>query len=312
MTLSQTLISQVKQRLSPYLFGIDETIELIVAAYLVQGHVLIEGPPGTAKTLMAKLLAQVFSRSFSRIQFTSDMLPADILGAHIFAQSTQTFNFVPGPIFADFILADEINRTPPRTQSALLEAMEERQVSVDGRRVPLTSDFFVIATQNPQDFEGTFPLPEAQLDRFLIQLVIAHQDLEAEVSILEAILSGRLPPKISEVAALEFDRTAIELEIKAIKVDPSLIRYAALIDQATRENPAFSFGSSVRGAIAILKLARALAAMAAREFVIPDDIKRVVIPTMRHRVRLAADAVIGNQDVASILDTTLKQIEFPA
>ena len=312
MSKTQDLIQRVKDTLNPYLFGLDGSLDLILAAYLVRGHVLIEGPPGTAKTLVAKLLARIFSRSFSRIQFTSDMLPADILGSHIYSQASQNFSFVPGPIFADFVLADEINRTPPRTQSALLEAMEERQVTVDGRRIPLTADFFVLATQNPQDFEGTFPLPEAQLDRFLLQVVLTHQSAEAEIQILDATMRGALPPQLDKISSIEWDHTAIESEIAGVSIDPSLVRHVVRLIQATREHQAFAFGSSVRGGIALLKTARAFAAIAGRDFVIPDDIKSLVVPTLRQRVRLAADAALGNEDAAHILTAIVKNTGFPS
>lgn len=312
MSKTHELAERVKNTLNPYLFGLDGSLDLILAAYLVRGHVLIEGPPGTAKTLLAKLLSRIFSRSFSRIQFTSDMLPADILGSHIYSQASQNFSFVPGPIFADFVLADEINRTPPRTQSALLEAMEERQVTVDGRRIPLTADFFVLATQNPQDFEGTFPLPEAQLDRFLLQVALTHQTAEAEIQILDATLHGTLPPALDKITAIEWDHAGIESEITAVSVDPSLLRHVVRLIQATRSHQALAFGSSVRGGIALLKTARAFAAMAGRDFVTPDDLKRLVVPTLRQRVRVAADAALGSEDVVSILESIVKNIGFPS
>ena len=221
-SLADSVIDQLDQR---YLFGNRNVLELCLVAFLARGHTLIEGPPGTGKTLTARLLSRILSKSFKRIQFTSDMLPGDIIGAHIYSPASSEFNFVPGPIFADFILADEINRTPPRTQSALLEAMEERSVTVEGKSFSLPSDFFVIATQNPQDFEGTFPLPEAQIDRFLFKIVVDHAEIEAEQEVLTHILNGTLPPPFEKIQPVEFDRQQVEQEVSQVTVDQSILRY---------------------------------------------------------------------------------------
>src|SRR5690606_23705181 len=205
------------------LIGMTDMIELATVAFLAGGHILIEGPPGTGKTRTARLLASILAKSFKRIQFTSDLLPADIIGANIFFQNKGEFEFVAGPLFADFVLADEINRAPPRTQSALLEAMEEKQVTVEGTRYPLSPDFFVLATQNPQDLEGTFPLPEAQMDRFLFHLTLGHGTTEVELEILLRHLDGRLASATAEVTTVDVSRADVIAEMQTVTMDHSLV-----------------------------------------------------------------------------------------
>lgn len=310
-TLKSTVEEIKGQLLDKFLFGSEDLLNLLMIAYFAKGHVLIEGPPGTAKTLCAKLMAHVISKSFNRIQFTSDMLPGDILGAHIYSPNTNTFDFIKGPIFADFILADEINRTPPRTQSALLEAMEEKQISSEGKQFKLSHDFFVIATQNPHDFDGTFPLPEAQLDRFIFKLKTTHSSQAVEVEILEKITNGTLPPNLSQLETTKLDWQNIDKEISSVSIDRSIFTYISDILAATRNNPLLSDGSSVRGGIALIKCARIMAILKNRDFVIPDDIKELAVPTLQHRIRLSSDSVIADLTEEGVIMDILEKIPFP-
>lgn len=295
------------------LFGADDALDLLFAAWLARGHVLIEGPPGTGKTLAAKILSKLLSRSFKRIQFTSDLLPADVVGSHAYRPDKREFEFVPGPIFSDCVLADEINRAPPRTQSALLEAMEERQATVEGKRFELAPDFFVVATQNPQDFEGTFPLPEAQTDRFLFKIAVGHASPEVDARILRASLDGSLLDAVDRLAPIvDVDRAALDRELLAVRVDEAVLRYVARILELTRAHPMISLGASVRGGLALAKGARACAAIAGRDYVSPDDVKSLIAATLSHRIRLEPDAQIAGQTEAGILEEIAQKAEFPA
>lgn len=294
------------------LFGNRELLDLFLIAFLARGHVLVEGPPGTGKTLSAKLLAHKLSKSFKRIQFTSDLLPGDIIGAHIYSPSEHQFNFIPGPLFSDFVLADEVNRTPPRTQSALLEAMEERQVTVEGKTFKLNPDFFVVATQNPYEMEGTFPLPEAQVDRFLFNVVVGHASPQVEARMLQSILSGTLPPQFERISSLAIDRGRVNGEIQGVTLDQSLLNFVTKILDQTRKHPLLSQGSSIRGGIGLCIGAKVRAISQGRTFVTPDDIKSLCAPVLRHRIKLSPEAQIANASEVSVIEEILKRVEFPS
>lgn len=308
---SKEIFDSIRSQLAYYILGNTALIDHLIIAFFSRGHVLIEGPPGTAKTLTTKLLSRVLAKSFKRIQFTSDMLPADILGAHIYSPAKQGFDFIKGPIFGDFILADEINRTPPRTQSALLEAMEERQVTIEGTQYPLSPDFFVVATQNPQDFEGTFPLPEVQMDRFLFKLVQDHASSSIEVELLSKILDGTLPPDFDKIPVLTLDRSIIDEETRQVNVDNSIIHYISEIIRATREHPVLTTGSSIRGGIALARSARIYALMAGRQYVIPDDIKILATCSLRHRIKPGPEAQIAHITEDQVIKEILDTVPFP-
>lgn len=294
-----------------FIVGNRKTLDLITIAYLNRGHVLIEGPPGTGKTKTANLFAKILAKSFKRIQFTSDLLPADIIGSHVYLQSTESFRFVQGPIFSSFVLADEVNRAPPRTQSALLEAMEERQVTVEGQKYGLADDFFVIATQNPQDLEGTFPLPEAQTDRFMFQLKLNHGTKASEKDILKKALEGSLDAAQGDIQSLQPDLQRLRDEVAQVRFDESLLTYVTHILEATRKSPKLSLGCSIRAGMALLSSARILAASAGRDFVTPDDIKALVLPAMRHRVQVSPEAQMSRVSVDQVLLNILESVPFP-
>lgn len=311
-TVVKKIFDALKDHLADkFLFGRSDLLELVLISYLARGHVLIEGPPGTAKTMTSRLLASMLARSFKRIQFTSDMLPSDIIGANMYSPKTQELHFVRGPLFSDFVLADEINRTPPRTQSALLEAMEERQVTVEGTAHPLSPDFFVIATQNPQDYEGTFMLPEVQLDRFLMKLNVQHAGPDLETKMLQSFLNGALPPQYDRIPKLNFDRAHVDAEIASTKVEASLMEYIAQLLKATREHPLLMAGSSFRGGIALLNCSRIKALIQGRAFVTPDDIKALTPVVLQHRLRLSAEAQVSDVQIPQIIEEIMGQIPFP-
>ncbi len=269
--------------------GKHEPLMLILGAVLAGGHVLIEDYPGLAKTLAARCLAQALGLSFRRIQFTPDLLPADILGTHIFRREEGKFLFQPGPIFAQIVLADEINRATPKTQSALLEAMQENQVTVEGNTYPLPQPFVVLATQNPIEYEGTFPLPEAQVDRFLIRVRFGYPNPEEEVEILSRRIARRAEEVEVRAVTTAAEVLAMRRALEEVYVEPALLRYMAEVVARTRRHPALALGASPRGTLALLKMSRAWAALHGRDFVIPDDIKRVAIPALAHRLILSPE-----------------------
>jgi MoxR-like ATPase len=301
MTSIQELESRLTTELGRVIVGAHGAIRALVIALVARGHVLVQGVPGLGKTLLAKTLAQALGGEFKRIQGTPDLMPSDIIGVHVFEEARRDFAFRPGPLFADVVLVDEINRAGPKTQSALLEAMEERQVSVDRAVFTLPADFLVLATQNPREFEGTYPLPESQLDRFMLRIDVDYPERDSEAEIL-ARYGGRLSgvqPILQSVARIE--RTVLErarAEAEAIHVSEALTGYVLDLVRASREHPRLSLGLSTRGALALTKTARVAAGLRGADFVSPDDVKEVAAWVMPHRLVLTPEAALeGTRDI---------------
>ena len=295
--------------------GQEGVLSGLVAALLVKGHVLLEGVPGVAKTLLAKALASSLTLDFARLQFTPDMMPSDVLGQMIYEQETASFRFRKGPVFTNLLLADEINRTPPKTQSAMLEVMEERQASIGGDTHQLPDPFIVVATQNPVEYDGTYPLPEAQLDRFLFKLQVGYPTGEQEHEVLRRHHGG-LDPHHVEDAGVEPVANALDLDrareqVRMIHVDDAVLGYMVALARATRESPSLSLGVSPRGSAALLHASKAWAWLAGRQFVTPDEVKAVVKPTFRHRVQLRADLEFEGVTADAILDGILATVPAP-
>ena len=298
--------------------GQEQTVTEALATVLCGGHALVEGVPGVAKTLAVKTLARFLGLDFRRVQGTPDMMPADILGTTVFSppfgEQPAEFRFHPGPVFTQFLLADEINRMPPRTQAALLESMEERQVTADGTRHPLDPFFTVFATQNPVEFEGTYPLPEAQLDRFLLKIRVGYPSLAEERSVLERHHASIDPAGVADLA-LEFVPpdllAAARREIRAVGVEPALFEYLLNIVRRTRDWPAISLGASPRAGTALLLVAKALAAREGRSFIVPDDVKAAAIPVLRHRLILRPEAELEGLDPDRVIRDVLGGTPVP-
>jgi MoxR-like ATPase len=294
-----TLLQRLRDSLRATVVGQDDAIDDVVTALLAEGHVLLEGVPGVAKTLLARALAAATGLQFARVQFTPDLMPADLCGTRIFNPETRAWDVHKGPVFCQVLLADEINRTPPRTQAALLEAMEERQVTLDGTRHELGDAFFVIATQNPLDFEGTYPLPEAQTDRFLVKVVVGYPPPEAELQLLAAGARHKasLPPPVLDEARLR----GLQRQAAAVRVDDSIRRYVLALLQATRTSPALRQGASPRAGLMLVRAAQARALTHARAFVLPEDVKAMALPVLRHRLSLSTDAELDGRDVVAVV-----------
>jgi MoxR-like ATPase len=290
--------------------GNEEAIRLSVTCLVAGGHLLVEDVPGVGKTSLGKSLAASVSCRHRRIQFTSDLLPSDVTGVSVFDVTKTTFEFRPGPIFANIVLGDEINRTPPKTQSALLESMEERQVTVDGVTYKLPDPFMVVATQNPIEHEGTFPLPVSQLDRFLLRIQIGYPDAESEATMLET--HGVFDPlEVLQAVATPEDVVALAARARGVHTSPLIQRYIVQIANATRSHPAVVLGMSPRAALALQRAARARAVLEGREFVAPDDVKAMAPSVISHRLELRASAGRGRNPVRAVLDEVLRQVPVP-
>lgn len=310
---AQSLADHLQTELGRVVLGLSTSIHLLTIALLARGHVLIEGAPGLGKTLLSKSLARSLGGNFKRIQGTADLMPADITGVHVFDSARQIFVFRPGPIFADVVLVDEINRAGPKTQSALLEAMEERQVTVERDRFELPADFLVIATQNPREFEGTFPLPESQLDRFMLRIQLDYPERRAETQILERYGN----PATSEeptASVRPIDRGALEqarTTAAGVHVSASLIEYVLDIARTSREHAQIALGVSTRGALALLRGARIAAALRGAEFATPDDVKELASAVLAHRLLLTPEAALENVSGDALVVQVLERTPVP-
>jgi len=306
-------VEDIKHELSNYLVGQHGLVEYLIIALLSDGHVLIEGVPGVAKTLTAKLLAKSIHADFKRIQFTPDLMPSDITGTSVYSSKTNEFEFKRGPLFTNIVLADEINRAPAKTQAALFEAMEERQITVDGKTYQLDFPFMVLATQNPIEQEGTYRLPEAQLDRFIFKLLVNYPDLEEETLILQKAHTQVNQLDLSKIKAIlnKEEITSLRSTVMNVLVEEHLFKYIAQIVAGTRQNPSLYLGASPRASIAILKAAKACACINGRDFVSPNDIKHVCAPVLRHRVVLTPEKEMEGVSIDTVIQQLVDKIEIP-
>lgn len=314
-TYTPSTVSHIQTELRKVIVGQDDVIEQILVAVLAEGHALLEGVPGTAKTLTVKTLARIIGARFSRIQFTPDLMPSDITGTNVFNMQNSEFSLRPGPIFTDILLADEINRTPPKTQAALLEAMEERQTTIDGKRYLLSPVFTVLATENPIEYEGTYPLPEAQLDRFLLKILIDYPPLESEQEIVSRWDSGFNSRHLEQIEILPLaEKDAIQkcrAEVKAMRTEPGVQKYIVEIVHKTRNHPTILYGASPRASVALLLCSKALAAIRGRDFPTPDDVRDVAAPVLRHRLALRAEAELDGATTDAVISDIIKTVEVP-
>ena len=306
----QSFATQLINNVEKVIFGKRDIVESTAICLLCQGHLLIEDVPGVGKTMLAKALSKSIGGEFKRIQFTPDMLPADVTGTSIYNQKTGEFEFRAGPVMAQIVLADEINRATPKTQAALLEAMEERQVTVDGITHSLSRPFLVLATQNPIEYEGTFPLPEAQLDRFLMRISLGYPTLEQQVAILDAQQYTHPIDTIAQVTTTE-DLLAMQEQLKSVYVDNLIKQYIVQLVDRTRSHPDVYLGASPRGALALYRTGQARAAVHGRDYVIPDDVKALAHATLGHRIIISPSARIKDVDTHSILDDMLRTLPVP-
>lgn len=315
LELTPQTVAHIRNELSKAIVGQDEVVEQILVAILAEGHALLEGVPGTAKTLLVKTLAQILNAQYSRIQFTPDLMPSDITGTNVFNMQTSQFSLRHGPVFTDILLADEINRTPPKTQAALLEAMEERQTTIDGERYELSPIFTVLATENPIEYEGTYPLPEAQLDRFLLKVLIDYPNETEEAEIVARWDAGFNSRRMDHVAITPLpDATILQrcrAEVRSIRMEPGVQKYIVDIVRKTRGHQSILYGASPRASVAMLLCSKALAAIRGREFPTPDDVRDIATPVLRHRVMLRAEAELDGATTDAAIADIIKTVEVP-
>jgi MoxR-like ATPase len=310
---SRAALAAVRAEIAKVVVGQDQVVTGLLIALVAGGHVLLEGVPGVAKTLLARSLAAALNLSAKRVQFTPDLMPGDVTGSLVYDTRTAEFEFREGPVFTNILLADEINRTPPKTQAALLEAMEERQVSVEGQPRRLPDPFLVAATQNPVEYEGTYPLPEAQLDRFLLKLFVGVPERDAEIDLLTRHATGFDPRDLSAIrpVAGTADLAAARKAATAVHVSPEVTGYIVDLCRATRQSPSLRLGASPRGATALLATSRAWAWLAGRDYVIPDDVKALARPTLRHRIQLRPEAELEGVTPEGVLDGVQSAVPVP-
>lgn len=309
----QVSVNDIKTEINKIIVGQEDMIELLIASILANGHVLIEGVPGVAKTLTAKILSRTLSVDFSRIQFTPDLMPSDIIGTSIYNLKTSEFEFKKGPLFSNVILIDEINRAPAKTQSALFEAMEERQITVDGKTYKLSPPFIVLATQNPIEHEGTYRLPEAQLDRFLVKIEVDYPSLENETKLLSEYHSRKNSIDIGTINSILNASKVEEYRnaVNEIHIEQNLIAYIVKVVNQTRNSASVYLGASPRASLAILSMAKAMAAMNGRDFVNPDDIKRIIPAVLKHRIILTPEKEMEGITVKEVIKQLIEQVEVP-
>jgi MoxR-like ATPase len=306
----QDFTTRVIDNVEQVIIGKREAIELLMAALLCEGHVLIEDVPGVGKTMLARSIAISLGGQFKRLQCTPDLLPNDVTGVSVFNQQSGEFEFRPGPIFVNVLLADEINRATPRTQSALLEAMQEQQVTVDGVSRMLPRPFMVLATQNPIEYEGTFPLPEAQLDRFLLRVAIGYPETEEEREVLRRFREADPLEALKPVVAGD-EVLALSKACRQVYISPAIETYILSVVRATRDNPALALGASPRGSLALARTAQVLAAVRGRAFVIPDDVQLLIVPTLAHRLILSSQSRLRGKGVPDVLQSVIEQVPVP-
>jgi MoxR-like ATPase len=306
-------VNRIKEEVGKIIVGQHKMVDLLIAAILADGHVLIEGVPGVAKTLTAKLIAKTISVHYSRIQFTPDLMPSDVLGTSVYNLKTSEFNFKKGPIFSNIVLIDEINRAPAKTQSALFEVMEERQITMDGTAYIMERPFMILATQNPVDQEGTYRLPEAQLDRFIFKIEVDYPNPEEELAIITGFHSRK---GVNDISSIQPILSAQQIDtyrqnVKSLHIEPSLMKYISQIVTGTRNNNALYLGASPRASLAIMTASKAIAAMRGRDFVTPEDIQEVVFPVLNHRIMLTPEKEMEGVSTKDIIQQIIKNIEIP-